>query len=212
MSIENLEELFLHELKDILDAERQITKALPKMAKGAESEELEAAFEEHLSVTEEQIGRLETIFESMDKAARGKHCPGMEGLIKEGSEMLKEEEHGAGAGCGTDLPVRKRSSITRLRPTARWSNGPRFLGMDDAVELLETTLAEEKETDEKLTTIASELNLVAQRAGEQSERRFTRSIYSPGAGWKSRSAFMLMPSRLAKEHHGVRCRGARVVC
>ena len=76
MSISNLEDLFLHELRDVLDAERQITKALPKMKKAATSEELKAAFDEHLAVTEEQIERLESVFKSLDKAARGKHCSG----------------------------------------------------------------------------------------------------------------------------------------
>jgi ferritin-like metal-binding protein YciE len=163
MSSENLEDLFLHELKDILDAERQITKALPKMVKGAESEELKAAFEEHLSVTEEQIGRLETIFESMDKAARGKHCPGMEGLLKEGSEMLKEEESGPALDAALIAGAQKveHYEIAAYGTLVEWA---KLLGMDDAVELLETTLAEEKETDEKLTSVASELNLVAQAA------------------------------------------------
>jgi ferritin-like metal-binding protein YciE len=163
MSIENLEDLFVHELKDILDAERQITKALPKMAKGAESEELKAAFEEHLSVTEEQIGRLETIFESMDKAARGKHCSGMEGLLKEGSDMLKEEESGPALDAALIAGAQKveHYEIAAYGTLVEWA---KLLGMDDAVELLKTTLAEEKETDEKLTSVASELNLVAQAA------------------------------------------------
>ena len=163
MSIENLEDLFLHELKDILDAERQITKALPKMAKGAESEELKAAFEEHLSVTEEQIGRLETIFQSMDKAARGKHCAGMEGLLKEGSDMLKEEESGPALDAALIAGAQKveHYEISAYGTLVEWA---KLLGMDDAVELLQTTLAEEKETDEKLTSVASELNLVAQAA------------------------------------------------
>jgi ferritin-like metal-binding protein YciE len=161
MSVENLEDLFLHELKDVLDAERQITKALPKMAKGAESEELKAAFEEHLSVTEEQIGRLETIFASMDKAARGKHCPGIEGIIKEGSEMLKEEDTGPALDAALIAGAQKveHYEIAAYGTLVEWA---KLLGMDEAVELLSTTLAEEKETDEKLTAIASELNLVAQ--------------------------------------------------
>ena len=92
MSVTNLEELFEHELRDTLDAERQILKALPKMIKSAESEDLKAALTEHKSVTEEQVGRLETIFKSLDKAARGKHCKGMEGLLAEGSDMIEEEE------------------------------------------------------------------------------------------------------------------------
>jgi ferritin-like metal-binding protein YciE len=161
MSVENLEDLFIHELKDILDAERQITKALPKMAKAAESEELRAAFEEHLAVTEEQIGRLETIFESLDKAARGKHCPGMEGLIKEGSEMIKEEDTGPPLDAAMIASAQKveHYEIAAYGTLVEWA---KLLGMDDAVELLQTTLAEEKETDEKLTGIASELNFVAQ--------------------------------------------------
>ena len=77
MSLANLEDVFQHELKDVLDAERQILKALPKMVKAAESEELKAALEEHRGVTEEQVGRLETIFESLDKAPRGKRCKGL---------------------------------------------------------------------------------------------------------------------------------------
>jgi ferritin-like metal-binding protein YciE len=161
MSINNLEDLFLHELKDILDAERQLTKALPKMAKGAENEELQAAFEEHLSVTEEQIGRLETIFESMDKAARGKHCAGMAGLIEEGSELLKEEEPGPAVDAGLICAAQKveHYEIATYGSLVEWA---KILEMDDAVELLETTLSEEKETDEKLTQIASDLNLVAE--------------------------------------------------
>jgi ferritin-like metal-binding protein YciE len=161
MSINNLEDLFLHELKDILDAERQLTKALPKLAKGAESEELKAAFEEHLSVTEEQIGRLETIFEGFDKAARGKHCAGMEGLVKEGSELLTEEEAGPARDAGLICAAQKAEhyEIASYGSLVEWA---KLLGMDDAVELLATTLAEEKETDEKLTTIAAELNLVAE--------------------------------------------------
>jgi ferritin-like metal-binding protein YciE len=154
--------LFLHELKDILDAERQLTKALPKMAKGAESEELRAAFEEHLSVTEEQIGRLETIFESMDKAARGKHCAGMTGLIEEGSELLKEEEPGPAVDAGLICAAQKveHYEIAAYGSLVEWAT---ILEMDEAVELLQTTLGEEKETDEKLTQIAADLNLVAEQ-------------------------------------------------
>jgi ferritin-like metal-binding protein YciE len=163
MSVENLEELFVHELKDILDGERQITKALPKMAKATESEELKAAFEEHLRVTEEQIGRLETIFESMDKAARGKHCPGIEGIIKEGSETIKENDTGPALDAALIAGAQKveHYEIASYGTLVEWA---KILGKDDAVELLQQTLAEEKETDETLTTIASELNFVAQQA------------------------------------------------
>jgi ferritin-like metal-binding protein YciE len=160
MSITNLEELFEHELRDVLDAERQLLKALPKMAKAAESEALQAAFEEHRGVTEEHVGRLETVFKSLDKTARGKHCTGMAGLVEEGSELIKDEEASAALDAALICAAQKveHYEIAAYGSLATYA---KLLGMDDAAELLETTLAEEKETDEKLTAIASELNLVA---------------------------------------------------
>jgi ferritin-like metal-binding protein YciE len=166
MSAKNLEELFLHELKDILDAERQITKALPKMAKAADSEELRAGFEEHLTQTEEQIGRLESVFQTLEKAARGKHCAGMEGLIKEGEEMIKEMETGPALDAVLIASAQKveHYEIASYGTLVEWA---KLLGMDEAVELLHTSLEEEKATDEKLTHVASEINLVAQEAGAE---------------------------------------------
>lgn len=162
MSVTNLEELFQHELRDVLDAERQILKALPKMIKAAERDELKAAFEEHKGVTEEQVGRLETIFESLGKAARGKHCKGMEGLLTEGSEMIEEEEtsptlDAAMIGAAQKVEHYEIAAYGTLIAYAK------LLGLEEAVDLLVTTLGEEKETDEKLTSIASELNLAAEK-------------------------------------------------
>src|SRR5687767_4051735 len=142
MSITNLEEVFVHELKDILDAERQLVKALPKMAKAATNEDLKAAFEEHRSVTEEHVGRLETIFEKLDKAARGKKCVGMQGLVEEGSELIGEEEPSAALDAALICAAQKvehyeMASYGSLVAYAQ------LLGMDDAVELLERTLDEE---------------------------------------------------------------------
>jgi ferritin-like metal-binding protein YciE len=161
MSISNLEDVFVHELRDVLDAERQLVKALPKMAKAATSEDLKAAFDEHLGVTEEQVGRLETIFASLDKAARGKHCPGMEGLVEEGSELIKEEEPGPALDAALICAAQKveHYEIASYGSLATYAEQ---LGMSDAKELLETTLSEEKEADEKLSQIAASLNLVAQ--------------------------------------------------
>jgi ferritin-like metal-binding protein YciE len=160
MSIENLQDLFVHELRDVLDAERQLLKALPKLAKAAESAELKAAFEEHASVTEEQIGRIKTIFKSLDMAARGKHCVGMEGLIAEGAELIKEEEPGVQLDAALICAAQKAEhyEISAYGSLAAYA---KLLEMDEAVQLLETTLAEEKETDENLTAIASDLNLAA---------------------------------------------------
>ena len=166
MSITNLEELFVHELKDVLDAERQILKALPKMIKAATSDELQAALEEHQGVTEAQVERLETIFEGMGKAARGKKCPGMEGVLEEGAELIAEEDPSVALDAALICAAQKveHYEIAAYGSLATYA---KLLEMDEAAELLETTLAEEKEADEKLTSIASELNLLAERAAAE---------------------------------------------
>ncbi len=160
MSIENLQDLFVHELRDVLDAERQLLKALPKLAKAAENAELKAAFEEHASVTEEQIGRIETIFKSLDMAARGKHCVGMEGLVAEGAELIKEEERGVQLDAALICAAQKAEHY-EIASYGSLIAYAKLLEMDEAVELLAASLSEEKETDEQLTEIASELNLAA---------------------------------------------------
>jgi ferritin-like metal-binding protein YciE len=161
MAVSNLEELFVHELRDVLDAEKQILKALPKMAKAAESEELRAAFEEHKAVTEMQVERLETIFQTLGKAARGKHCHGMEGLLKEGEEMIKEEESGPVLDAAMIASAQKveHYEIAAYGTLATYA---KLLEDEEAVDLLGQTLDEEKETDETLTQIAAEINLVAE--------------------------------------------------
>jgi ferritin-like metal-binding protein YciE len=166
MSISNLHDLFVHELRDVLDAEKQLLKALPKMAKAAESEELSAAFEEHLGVTEEQVDRLERIFASLDMAARGKKCAGMAGLVEEGKELIEEEEAGAPLDAALICAAQKveHYEIAAYGSLIAYA---KLLDMGEAVELLEETLAEEKEADEKLTSIASELNLAAEEASAE---------------------------------------------
>ena len=161
MALETLDDLFLHELKDIFDAERQILRALPKMAKAAESEELKAAFEEHKSVTEEQVERLETIFQSLGKAARGTHCTGIEGIIDKGEKLIKEEDKGPARDAALICGAQKVEHY-EMAAYGCLTEYAKLLEMDEAVDLLHTTLEEEKETDEKLTQVASELNLVAQ--------------------------------------------------
>jgi len=161
MSIGTLEDVFLHELKDVLDAEKQILKALPKMAKAAESPDLRAAFEEHKSVTERQVERLETIFQHLGKAARGKHCHGMEGLLKEGQELLAKEEPSPALDAAMIATAQKveHYEIATYGTLATYA---KLLEMDEAKNLLGQTLEEEKQTDEKLTALASEINLVAE--------------------------------------------------
>jgi ferritin-like metal-binding protein YciE len=160
MSVKNLEDLFVHELRDTLDAERQILKALPKLAKAAESEELRAAFEEHKAQTEQQVERLEAVFKTIDMAARGKHCKGMEGLLSEGEELVKEEEPGPALDAALIASAQKveHYEIAAYGTLATYA---KLLENDEALSLLTETLDEEKVTDEKLTAIASEINLVA---------------------------------------------------
>ena len=157
----NLDDLFLDLLKDTLDAERQIVKSLPKMVKAAESEDLKAALEDHKAVTETQIERLETVFKGLDKAARGKHCPGMEGLLKEGDELIKEEDPGPALDAAMICAAQKVEHY-EIAAYGTLVTYAKMLGNEEAVDLLSETLAEEKETDEALSALASEINLVAQ--------------------------------------------------
>jgi ferritin-like metal-binding protein YciE len=167
MAAENLQELFVEELRDIYDAEKQLTKALPKMAKAAGSEELRAAFEEHLEITRMQVGRLEEVFKSMGMAARGKPCEGMKGLIKEGQEAMEELE-----GSTLDAALIASAQKVEHYEIATYGTLATFaevLNMEDAKDLLGQTLDEEKEADEKLTTIASQINPEAENEEEGEE-------------------------------------------
>lgn len=161
MSMANLEDLFLHELRDVLDAERQITKALPKMKKAASSEELKSAFQEHLEQTEQQVERLQKVFESIEKTARGKHCAGMEGLLTEGEQLIKEEERGAALDAALICAAQKVEHY-EIAAYGSLTTYAELLGKNEAADLLKATLDEEKETDQKLTGIASSLNLAAE--------------------------------------------------
>jgi ferritin-like metal-binding protein YciE len=153
MKMDSLKTLFVHEVKDLLSAEKQILKALPKLAKGATSPELKAAFQTHLAQTETQVERLETILESMGESNRGKTCKGMEGLIAEGSEMLEMEGDPMTLDAGLIASAQKVehyeiSGYGTVRSYARQ------LGLKDAERLLSQTLEEESATDELLTKLA----------------------------------------------------------
>jgi len=161
-----MSELFVDELKDILDAEKQLVKALPKMAKAATSERLQEAFTEHLEQTKGQVERLEKVFQSLDMTARGKHCMAMEGLIEEGKEVMEDDledtvRDAALIGAAQKVEHYEIASYGTLIAHAR------LLGRDDAVSLLQETLDEEKQTDENLTELAeSEVNIDAEEEGE----------------------------------------------
>ena len=153
MKLETLNDLFAHELKDLLSAEKQLVKALPQMARGADNEALKAAFESHLEQTRTHVQRLEQIFGLLGKSPRAEHCKAMEGLIAEGSELLDEE----GAEVVKDaalIGAAQRVEHYEIAAYGTTRTLAEILGNREAVELLQQTLDEEKETDQKLTEIA----------------------------------------------------------
>lgn len=157
----NLNDLFLDTLKDVYYAEKQILRALPKMAKSAHSGQLRAAFEKHHGETEGQVERLEKIFELIDKPARGKTCDGIQGILDEGKEIMEEFKgsEALDAGMLAAAQAVEHYEIARYGTLKQWANQ---LGMKDAVRLLDQTLQEEKKTDETLTSLAeADVNIAA---------------------------------------------------
>lgn len=160
--LNNLDDLFLHGLKDIYNAEKQLVKALPKMAKAATSEKLRAGLQEHLEQTEGHVERLEKIFQSLGVAARGVKCAAMEGLVEEGAETIAEDAEPAVKDAALIMAAQKveHYEIATYGTLATFAE---LLGNSAAAELLELTLQEEKDTDEKLTELAeSEINIQAE--------------------------------------------------
>ncbi len=148
-----LQELFLSTLQDIYHGERQILKALPKMAKNATTPELKQAFQKHRDQTEGQVERLQRVFEMMDKTARGRTCQAIEGIVEEGTEVMSEAEPGEvmDAGLIAAAQAVEHYEIARYGTLRTWAEQ---LGMKDAAKLLNETLQEEKMTDELLNKIA----------------------------------------------------------
>jgi len=150
------DELFKEELQDLYDAERQIIQALPKMAEAASNEELKSAFEEHLEQTKEQVKRLDRVFQAIGEKPQGKTCEGMQGLLKEGEKIIAEIPKSpvldaAMIGAAQKVEHYEISGYGTARTMAE------MLGQQDAAELLEETLDEEKATDETLTEIAESI-------------------------------------------------------
>jgi ferritin-like metal-binding protein YciE len=165
MKLESLETLYIEELRDIYNAENQLVKALPKMAKAASSPELKQAFEEHLEQTQEHVDRLEEIFKKLDKKPSGKTCHAMKGLVEEGSEIIEQEgeDHVIDAGLIAAAQKVEHYEIASYGTVRTWAE---ILGEDDAAELLQQTLDEEGETDKRLTELAEEIVNVEAAAGK----------------------------------------------
>ncbi len=168
MKIETLNTLFQEELKDIYDAEKRLVKALPKMAQNASSDELKQALQEHLEVTKGQVERLEQVFEAIGIPAKAKTCAGMKGLIEEGEEVMGEnaEEQlmdAAIIGAAQRVEHYEIAAYGTVRTFAE------KLGLQEAVDLLQQTLDEEKEADQKLTEISEQLLESMDMGMEESE-------------------------------------------
>ena len=169
MKMETLQELYVEQLRDIYDAENQLMKALPKMAKEATNEELKAAFETHLEQTEEQISRLDRIFEELGEKSKGHKCKAMAGLVEEGKELMEEDADedvmDAGLICAAQkIEHYEIATYGCLRTYAE------MLGFDEQADVRQETLDEDKDTDENLTELAvSCINLEAEEGDDDEE-------------------------------------------
>jgi ferritin-like metal-binding protein YciE len=156
MKLDTLEKLYVDELRDIYNAENQLLKALPKMAKESSSPDLKSGFEKHLRQTETHVQRLEQIFAELDESPKGKTCHAMKGLIEEGSEILKEDGEESVLDAGIIVAAQK---VEHYEMAAYGSarTFARLLGQDKAAELLQSTLDEESETNESLNQLAENI-------------------------------------------------------
>jgi ferritin-like metal-binding protein YciE len=168
MEMNRLKHLYIEELRDLYSAETQLVKALPKMANAASSKDLRAGFEEHLGQTKEHVARLEKILKALGESAKGKKCKGMEGLIKEGSEMIQEDPAPEELDAGL-ISAAQRVEHYEIAGYGCVSTYAKLLGEDEAASILKLTLEEEKETDKKLTQLAGSINLEAVESEESEE-------------------------------------------
>ena len=153
MAEKNLKDLFLHTVKDVYFAEHEILKALPQMAAAAQTDELKAAFETHRTQTEQQIRRLEDVFALLGQKAEGVPCEAIQGILEEGREVMEEFAGGPALDAGLIAAAQavEHYEIARYGALRSWAE---LIGLDDVEELLDATLAEEKETDALLTRLA----------------------------------------------------------
>jgi ferritin-like metal-binding protein YciE len=174
-NVESLEELLQEELKDMYDAEKQLTKALPKLAKKATTTDLQDAFEEHLRQTEQHMERLEQVFDQLGMPVKGKTCKGMKNLIGEGNDMIADADDDATRDALMIAAAQKveHYEIAAYGTMRTWAN---VLGHREIASILEDTLEEEKETDRKLTGIAESFVNQAAAEGEKEEEPHKRTV------------------------------------
>jgi ferritin-like metal-binding protein YciE len=169
MALESLQDLFINELKDIYNGEKQLTKALPRLAKAAESPQLQQAFTKHLRETEGQVARLERIFGALGEKPTGKRCKGMEGLVEEGKDILAEEGEEAVLDAALIAAAQKVEHY-EIATYGCLITYAKLLGNREAEKLLKQTLAEEEATDEALTALGEGgINQAAVAAGQRED-------------------------------------------
>jgi len=156
MNLETLKELYINELRDLYNAENQLIKALPKMAKAASSDELKDAFEKHLEQTKSHVERLEEVFEDIGEKPKGKTCRAMKGLIEEGSEILQEDGEESVIDAGIIVAAQKVEHY-EIAGYGSVRTFAQLLGKDRSAELLQTTLEEESEANELLNKLAEDI-------------------------------------------------------
>ncbi len=174
MELENLRDLYVHELKDLYSAEKQIIKALPKMVKAAKNRQLSSAFSQHLEQTKRQAKRLENILASHDESTRGPKCQGMEGVLKEGDEMIGEDAEDEVRDAGL-IAAAQRVEHYEMAGYGCARTYAELLGDKNGARLLDTTLREEEATDQKLTKLAkSVINLRAKKPRQSGKAQRSR--------------------------------------
>ncbi len=186
MRKDSLRQLYVDELKDLYSAETQLVKALPKMAKASSNSELRQAFEEHLRQTSEQVSRLEQIFERLDEKPTGKKCLGMEGLVKEGAETM-QEKYGEAVMDAAIIGAAQRVEHYEIAGYGTVKAIAEILGENEHVSLIEQTLEEEKQADEKLTQLAEDINSQA-GAGQEEETEERQTKANSGRNSSRRAA------------------------
>jgi ferritin-like metal-binding protein YciE len=174
-TIDSLKSLLLEQVKDLYDAEKRLTKAIPKLVKASTNEALSTALEEHLGETETQVARLEQVFELLDERPKSKPCEGMKGLIAEGDEHAKEDYDDDDLRDAIIIGSAQRVEHYEIAGYGTAIAHARLLGLEDVVDLLEATLAEEKAADQKLTEVAETVvNLEAAADDEEADQPVRR--------------------------------------
>ena len=203
--IDSLRTLLVDELKDIYDAEKRLTKAIPKLIKKSTHDELRSALQAHFRETEEHVSRIEQAFEHLDEPAKSKTCPGMKGLIEEGDEHAGEDYDDDGLRDAAIIGAAQRVEHYEIAAYGTAIAHARLLDLDDVVSLLEETLDEEKAADKKLTDIAeSVVNLDAASQDEDDEEEMPAS-----RGQKNTARGMAMMGRGQKMRSSAADRGGR---